>query len=373
MKHLQTYLRVAAALCLLPALALSACEDEGAPGPLILGADLGARPSQDAGGTPAEDGGLDPDLGAAPTEDAGGPGLDAAQPSWDLGGPAEDARAPLEDGGLDAAPADPDGGAPREDQGGLDQDAGGGGDLTGELCDPRLNSQACGPGYVCQHEAGQAVHIGRCEAGEQCSPLDPTSCPDPARPVCQLHGAATFCAPAGEVPEGGRCISEAGALLPCAEGLVCNQSVCQRACDPANDEPDCPLGGRCADVSAATGVEGFGLCAPRGCNWFTDEGCDAQQRCNLVFQDNVRVVGACLPAHGERAEREACSYVAGGGHDCAQGLHCLQVAADTMACVRLCDVSMLEAPCGAHQTCREAFGLPGGIVIDSYGICMVNP
>ena len=235
------------ALWALTALAATGCDDESASS----GSGGGGEGAGGAGGAPASDVGTMPrrddlgvDAGPAPRLDQGPPrdqgaGRDAGPPPADLGAPADDAAV----------------------QGGI-------------RCDPRLFARACEPGNFCVPVPGGPVHDGRCQEGDGCRPGHDEDCPDAPRTYCHVKGGGTFCAAPGDLREGESCVDALGIPLPCRAGLVCNNSVCQVPCDVGDPPEACPDEGRCADVSEALGVAA-GFCAPRGCNFFTGETCQA--------------------------------------------------------------------------------------------------
>ena len=149
------------------------------------------------------------------------------------------------------------------------------GPLNGPPCDPRLNARACDPGFFCVHIPGQRPNVGACQEGDRCEPGVEGTCP-PERPYCHLKGGATVCSEYGDLEEGQDCVDENQIPQPCVEGLVCNNSICQVPCVPGA-ENECPDEGRCADISERTSVPS-GLCGPRNCNWFTGEGCEANEK-----------------------------------------------------------------------------------------------
>lgn len=243
------------------------------------------------------------------------------------------------------------------------------GPLDGEPCDPRLRSTACPPGQFCQQIPGQPIQFGACQQGDGCL-IGGDDCPAD-RPYCHLKGAATVCTAVGDLPEGADCVEDPLQPQPCAEGLVCNFSVCQRPCTPGGPEEQCPNLGRCADISVRTGVPGSGLCAPRGCNWFNGEGCQPDQKCNYAIRGDGAIVGSCFPAHGQNQLGSPCVIEALGGDNCQQGLLCVGPPDAERFCRVMCDTGQYEAPCPERYTCREALSTQLGRV-RGYGFCFIN-
>ncbi len=161
-----------------------------------------------------------------------------------------------------------------------------------------------------------------------------------------------------------------GIPQPCRDGLVCNNDVCQTPCAVGGPADQCPDDGRCADASAALGVEA-GLCAPLGCNFFTGDGCaEAGTKCTFGLRNTTVVVGACTPDLGRVAEGEVCTEEAV-GHDCDVGLHCIGPLGGEGRCRRLCDIGGYEAPCPEGYRCTQAIATPRGPV-NTYGLCIRN-
>ncbi len=251
------------------------------------------------------------------------------------------------------------------------------GPLDGEPCDPRLNARGCEAGFFCVHVPQQRPNVGRCQAGDGCRPGVAEDCP-PERPYCHLKGGATVCTEAGELSAGQPCVNDLGIPQPCADGLVCNMSVCQAPCQPGA-ENDCPDEGRCADISSRTGVES-GLCGPRNCNWFTGEGCGANEKCSYSIRSDGALVGSCTYLNGDgNAEGAPCET--GGDRDgdgrrdagdsCGQGLYCTGPPGREKACLRLCDTGQYEAPCPGTMACEERLATSAGAV-RGFGLCVTN-
>ncbi len=246
-------------------------------------------------------------------------------------------------------------------------------DLPGDSCDPRLRAQACGPGFFCGHVMGFGPHIGRCEPGEGCALNQP--CPDPLNSYCHLMGNATLCTAPSEREAGEPCVDNEGRPQSCAPGLVCNFSVCQAPCDPGVVDPGCPDEGRCAEISERLG-QAAGLCAARGCNWYSGEGCGAGQKCSYAIRSDPNggysFVGSCTPDQGQNPEGSPCQFFDEGGHNCAVGLHCVAPPNMEQICRRLCDTGAYEAPCPLGSTCMESLHTHNGPV-RGFGICGLNP
>ncbi|MCB9525087.1 MAG: hypothetical protein H6702_17155 [Myxococcales bacterium] len=325
------------------------CDDEEPPvAPAVDG-------SAGAGGGAGGAGG-----GAGGAGGAGGGAPQDMAPPRDMA-PPQDMAVPMDEGPVpDMAPMP-------------DMDPPDVGPLDGERCDPRLRARACDPGFFCVRVPGAIESVGRCQAGDGCRPGHPEDCPDPARPYCHLKGGSTVCTAPGNLRAGDPCVDDFGIPQPCAAGLVCNNSVCQQPCDPAAVDPGCPDGGRCADIGEAVAVAGVGLCAPRGCSWFSGEGCPPDRsRCSYAIRNDGTVVGSCFAEQGNNLEGTECGFGGQGGDNCDQGLLCIGPPNEIRFCRILCDVGMYEAPCPNGMTCVEALQTQNGPV-RGYGICRINP
>ncbi|MBV71178.1 MAG: hypothetical protein CMH52_07480 [Myxococcales bacterium] len=243
------------------------------------------------------------------------------------------------------------------------------GPLGGDPCDPRLNARACDPGFFCVHVPQQRPNVGRCQAGDGCRPGVEGDCP-PDRPYCHLKGGSTVCTEAGALMEGDDCVDALDIPQPCAEGLVCNNSICQVPCIPGA-ENDCPNGGRCADISERVGVDA-GLCGPRNCDWFTGDGCDDDEKCSYAIRSDGVLVGSCTALNGPgNPDGSMCSNLPMGGDNCAQGLVCIGAAGRERICRTLCDTGQYEAPCAGTRACEERLQTTSGVV-RGYGLCVTN-
>ena len=343
---------LAAPLALTALLALAAgCNPDSALGDTSIDG-LAVQPRPDMSSVP---GGSSP-----PPQDMGPPPVDLAIP------PPLDMYAPdssPEGGASGGAGALPDGGVP-----------------MGSPCDPRLHAVACEQGYVCSPIPGGQVHQGRCEQGDGCDLLTGDPCGGDA-PQCQLAGLATRCgSPAPARGLGQPCLDEFNRALPCAEGLICNFSVCTPACDPAADpaadppDPDaalCATGQRCVDLSGPLG-QTVGYCGAYGeCDPATHDGCAPDELCGFgVRPDDLRVVTFCAPA-GALGEGEPCRDGGGLDESCGRGLLCLGPMGGQL-CRRLCDTGAYLNPCPSGQACRERIVL-GGVPVYNVGLCITNP
>ncbi|MFN3201171.1 MAG: hypothetical protein ACE366_22415 [Bradymonadia bacterium] len=297
------------------------------------GSPMGGAPEGGAGGVPM--GGMP--MGGVPEGGAGG------------------------DGGAGGVPMGGAGGAP---MGGMPM---GGDPNINPDCDPRLAAAACPPGQFCRPIPGGEIYQGQCEPGDACTP-GAGDCPGD-RPYCHLQGGATVCTAAGALQAGERCSEDDRLPQPCAEGLVCNFSVCTPVCDPS--APMCPDNDRCDDISEAVAVP-MGLCNPPACSFLTNEGCEADQKCTYAIRQDGRIVGSCRPVTGEAADGEPCQLFPEGGDDCAPGLLCIGNQGGNMVCRTLCDTGAYIDPCPANQACVEALATGGGRV-RGVGLCITNP
>ena len=125
------------------------------------------------------------------------------------------------------------------------------GPLGGAPCDPRLNARACDPGFFCVHVPQQRPNAGRCQPGDGCRPGVVGDCPGIVHIAISKAAQRSVRRPA---PVGGDdCVNALDIPQPCADGLVCNNSICQVPCVPG-EENECPNEGRCVDISERIGV-----------------------------------------------------------------------------------------------------------------------
>jgi hypothetical protein len=242
------------------------------------------------------------------------------------------------------------------------------GQVMGPNCDPRLRAAACDPGFYCVHEPDRPEFVGHCAPGEGCTPGDPSTCPDPARPYCHLMGGATFCTEVGVNRDNDDCVDREQIPQACAEGLVCSFSTCRQICNP--DMPTCAENWRCESYEGAT-AERFGICQPPACDWFTARGCEAGEKCAYSIRGDGQVVGSCLPLEGPGNGPEAPCGLAMGGDNCAVGLVCTGPPNSQRFCKVLCDTGGYQAPCPDGQRCVEALATANGPV-RGLGICITN-
>ena len=242
------------------------------------------------------------------------------------------------------------------------------GPLDGAPCDPRRLAAACEePGHFCVHVPGAREDMGRCQEGDGCRPGVEGDCP-PERPYCHLRGGGTFCTEVGDIEAGQDCVNELGIPQPCVDGQVCNNSVCQPPCVPGEEPTGCPDEGRCADITDTIGVAG-GLCAPRNCNWFTGEGCEAGEKCRYTFRADGTLVGSCSALDGPgNPEGSPCDIAM---DNCGQGLVCIGPEGQQRVCLMLCDTGGYEAPCASGRRCDERLATRNGVV-RGYGLCITN-
>ena len=339
--------------------ALLGCGEERSWPPGVGEADVGAR-AGDGGAAGAHD----VSDGVPPSADGsmGAPGSDTAvRPP-----PPDDAQPPPTT--LDAAPVGDVGG--RSDTGAPGPDV----EPPPVLgnCDPRLRAAACNPGQFCERVEGEPDYVGRCFAGGGCRPAITGDCPDPARPYCHVQGAATVCTSPGLLRAGEDCVDDSDSPIACAEGLVCNYSVCTAACAPAAAPAEsCAAGWRCADVSEALGVEA-GMCRPPACDFLVDEGCEVAEKCAYAIRADGQVVGSCRSLIGEVPTGERCTVQPEGGDDCAPRHVCIGAPGQATVCRLLCDTGAYRAPCPQGFVCREILQAASGRV-RGIGLCVVNP
>lgn len=245
--------------------------------------------------------------------------------------------------------------------------------LDGDRCDPRLRATACDPGFSCLPIPGGRVHQGRCVEGDACSIVGESNCPE-TEPYCHLRGGATECTQASQRMRGETCLDEFNRALPCAEGLVCNYSICVPSCDPtlASDE-QCGLNRQCVNISENLN-QNAGFCGAIGaCDLFTNEGCDAGQQCTFAVRpDDQELVYFCT-AEGQVQEGESCQLNGSGPQACGLGLICIGSVEGNPTCKRVCDTGAYQGPCPDGSSCREILSQGGGYYIRGIGLCVINP
>lgn len=236
-------------------------------------------------------------------------------------------------------------------------------EVTDGTCDPRQMSNACDEGFYCRPSSD---FEGTCIQGDGCDLTTNAGCDDPNKPQCSLIGRATLCVPSGTGITGDDCIGGPNGVIPCAEGYLCNGSVCQQACNPMNET--CDDESRCADVSDALG-QSTGLCVERNCNIYTGRGCAGTEMCRFAVATDGMTVGTCRPAPvPPRAVGEPCTY--GVDDDCEQGLACVQ-AMNGDVCRQLCDSGGYQITCPDNEVCIEALQNAAG-TIRGVGLCVTN-
>jgi hypothetical protein len=236
-------------------------------------------------------------------------------------------------------------------------------EITAGRCDPRQMGNACDEGFFCR---ASSEFEGICVLGDGCSLVDNSGCNDPNNSQCNLIGRATLCGPAGTGITGDDCTGGVNGWLPCAEGYLCNGSICQAACDPTVDV--CDDQSRCADVSGSLG-QAAGLCVERNCNIYSGLGCGVTELCRFAVATDGVTVGTCRPAPMVlRGVGEACAY--GVDDDCEQGLACVQ-AMNGDVCRQTCDSGGYQVRCPDTEVCIEALANTAG-VIRGVGLCVTN-
>ena len=233
-----------------------------------------------------------------------------------------------------------------------------------ETCDPRRRSVACDAQSYCEENSNVE---GVCVAGDQCSLVDGSGC-DAQTPYCHLQGATSICTQAGTATRGQRCANDMSNVpIPCADGFVCDGSICREICDPAA-QITCDDGGRCVNLSERTG-QSAGYCAEPGCDFFTGSGCANGQVCRFNINTDPSIIGSCRQRPlAPVGINQPCDPT---DDDCAQGLMCIRTRTGG-SCKRLCDVGAYRAPCPERESCREAIALDEGnmIPVRSIGLCI---
>ena len=234
----------------------------------------------------------------------------------------------------------------------------------GPPCDPRLRAGACEQGFYC---LGSSEFEGTCEPGVACDALTNDGCSPPEGNYCHLVGRTTLCTEAGDGIAGDDCENSTQSGEPCADGFLCNGSICVEVCDP-QDQSDCDNGGRCADITASLG-QPLGLCVERNCNIYTGRGCSANQFCRFAIATDGNNVGSCraLPS-APKTVGEACVY--GVDDDCEIGASCVR-APNGNVCRALRDSGGYEITCPDSQACTEAIRNSAGN-IRGIGVCVPN-
>ena len=245
--------------------------------------------------------------------------------------------------------------------------------MDGERCDPRLRAVACDPGFTCLPIPGGRIHQGRCVASDECSLTGDSGCPDTA-PYCHLRGASTECTQASQRMLGESCLDEFNRALPCAEGLVCNYSVCVNPCDPmlpANEQ--CDNNRQCVNISENLN-QNAGFCGAIGaCDLFSNAGCEVGQQCTFAVRpDDQELVYFCT-SEGLLQEGEQCQLNGTGAQACGVGLICIGSVEGNPTCKRVCDTGAYQGPCPDGSSCREILSQGGGFYIRGIGLCVINP
>ena len=243
----------------------------------------------------------------------------------------------------------------------------------GDRCDPRLRAPACDPGFVCLPVPGSRVYQGRCVPSDDCSIIGESGCPED-NPYCHLRGRATECTQASTRGLGDVCLDEYNRSLPCAEGLVCNFSVCVEPCDPqSTSDEQCGNNRQCVDLSNQLNQNG-GFCGAIGsCDLFTNQGCEAGKQCNFAVRaDDQKTVYFCS-AEGQLSEGDQCSLSGTGADGCGPGLFCINSPEGSAYCKRVCDTGGYQGPCPDGYSCREVLSQGGGFFIRGLGLCVTNP
>lgn len=234
----------------------------------------------------------------------------------------------------------------------------------GTPCDPRLRAGACDEGFYC---LGTSEFEGTCEPGLPCDALTNDGCSPPEGNYCHLVGRTTLCTEAGDGIAGDDCEDATRSGQPCADGFLCNGSICVQVCDP-QAEVDCDNGGRCADITASLG-QSLGLCVERNCNIYTGRGCQGNQFCRFAVATDGNNVGSCRERPiAPKSVGEACVY--GVDDDCEQGALCVR-APNGNVCRALCDSGGYEISCPDRQVCTEALENAAG-AIRGVGVCVTN-
>ena len=236
-------------------------------------------------------------------------------------------------------------------------------EVTAGGCDPRLQANACEEGFFCRPSS---EFEGTCVQGSGCELSDSADCNDPNRPQCSLIGRATLCGPAGAGVSGDDCTGSVNGSVPCAEGYLCNGSICQAICDPSTGI--CEDQSRCADITDRLG-QTVGLCVERNCNIYSGAGCGANEVCRFAVATDGATVGTCRPSPVlARVIGERCVY--GVDDDCQQGLACVQAMSGDV-CRQTCDSGGYQVQCPQNEVCIEALENTAG-VIRGVGLCVTN-
>lgn len=266
---------------------------------------------------------------------------------------------------------------------------------------------ACGANQACfAFDAAQGP-LGLCQMGDRCEPgNERASCAGQDATCWRANGrpGASFCFPAGPVPEGGACQPNIEAAdANCGAGLVCEFGECK---------PVCEAGGACAAPSARCVAFDDALGSPYAfchtdCSLSTQAGCQPDEQCQFGALDpQGAFVAVCAPAadgEGEQndtcepgdgnywgscnagnlcsaeGERRVCHGLCEGDEDCVGGSICLTPteAEPISECVGQCaplpDLDPAPVACDEGFACRPApASRPGGEVRRA-GVCLANP
>lgn len=261
----------------------------------------------------------------------------------------------------------------------------------GTQCAPTEGFCSDGGGEGSLAEGAYCWGAIQCEAGTQCVPLPggPAACMSdcagdrdcPRGSSCLgAEAGQGVCVPAGDAAFGDACASSFDCASLLCVPLDANLNVCSENCDPARNA--CPGGVDCLPVDDVPGLTG--LCVPGGdvaeggacgdaarrCgNGLTciQETADGETICRAAcdpFGTCARGRGCtpynaddwfCLPLDGA-AVGAACNPNA---LDCAGGLLCLPLDAQTGRCIEPCDDSAADA-CNGHL-CFDLDGADGNL------------
>ena len=208
---------------------------------------------------------------------------------------------------------------------------------------------------------------GFCFPGDECAPGNEARvCDGPS--TCGVNPPVSFCAPAGDVREGGECtieFDEAAADGNCRSGLYCAYGTCQPSCNRA---ADCG-GGDCIDFTDRLDGVDFRFCHD-GCNVYAQAGCGGDDTCVLFDEDqDGNAISGCLPdlQSGRLTQNQDCvndgeTYwgTCHAGHLCTQ----LNREPEPRSCLGFCDRED-QSLCTGESRC--VFNVLNGLTL---GLCL---
>jgi hypothetical protein len=162
--------------------------------------------------------------------------------------------------------------------------------------------------------------------------------------------------------------SGAGQTDACAPGLVCLEDACGAApglgrcykfCRDDNDCPNSQCSRSLAGGFRVCDVPNVDTCNPTA----AQTGCGMSQGCYIAIARPSHTVCDCP---GDTPANDLCT----GSRSCYPGLLCVDPNGGGSICLKVCDLSLNGADCGALGSCRQYSGNTGGAMVHpKYGYC----